>query len=62
MPIPPDNRTTGDTGHITDHNNTADMLTALVAADTLALPKAGGTVSGNLTVAGSPVIMTVQAA
>ena len=35
MPIPPDNRTIGDGGHIDDHNNIADELTALVA-DTLA--------------------------
>lgn len=33
MPIPPDTRAPGDAGHVTDHNNIADELTALVAAD-----------------------------
>lgn len=33
MPIPPDNRAPGDPGHITDHHDIADELTALVAAD-----------------------------
>jgi hypothetical protein len=29
--IPPDNRAAGQTGHIQDHNNIADVLTALSA-------------------------------
>ena len=34
MPIPPDTRSRGDSGHIADHNNIADELTALAAAVT----------------------------
>ena len=32
MPIPPDTRVAGDTGHIGDHNDISDELTTLVAA------------------------------
>jgi Right handed beta helix region len=33
MPIPPDNRVPGDSGHIADHNSISDTLTTLTASD-----------------------------
>ena len=46
MPIPPDTRSAGDTGHITDHNQISDELTTLAAGVAASLPLAGGTMSG----------------
>ena len=46
MPIPPDTRSAGDTGHITDHNQISDELTTLAAGVAASLPLAGGTMTG----------------
>ena len=46
MPIPPDTRAPGDTGHIADHNDISDELTTLAAGVAAALPLAGGTMTG----------------
>ncbi len=46
MPIPPDTRAPGDTGHITDHNQISDELTTLAAGVAASLPLAGGTMTG----------------
>ena len=39
MPIPPDNRVPGDDHHVDDHNDIADELTALAAANAALVPK-----------------------
>lgn len=40
MPIPPDDRQAGQSGHIADHNSIADELTALAAGAAAAMPAA----------------------
>jgi hypothetical protein len=69
MTIPPDTRAAGQTGHISDHNNIADVLNALQSAvnalpsisyGTVNLVNGTATVNNSLVTTGSVIIHARQ--
>ena len=60
MPIPSDSHVPGDTGHVSDHNAIADVLTALSAATAGETTRAEGAEAGLMSQLTQAAVLTAS--